>query len=925
MTPKKTFGTMVVLALVVALGLAVGVLPGAGLMSLRQIVLAQEVYTLVSIDVDNDANPRTAVPDPLTLMAGEQVRLNAVGTYTDGTTEYTEDLIPEVDVLYSVAPFSLGTIEANSSELRVRFTANPNIEDDPLEGTVTALSTRTEVSSDPLNITVNPFELTVDFVTPLDGSTLYIGASGTTDVPVRAESSAPWATARVDFFADDGDIGSDETEPYDTVVVLDSADFDPDADPPETVTFVAELFGLDDEVVPADTDTAVVSVVVEMLADADGNGVPDDPFAVDDGISYVTVGDVNVMVADITDVPIEVVTVDGIGIELPEDIYENILDEFGNPIDPALIGEVRLIVRTAPDILDILAAEPRGLPELAELIGNVLDIHMLVMLDGVETEVHDFDVPITISIPVSADFAQLWGADTEFDLELDPPTYDPVVAGRFGLVQPTIEAEGRVFEVEVYEFTTYVPVADPATPQIDTVEPNQGSELGNTPVKIIGDNFETNAGVTFGGVAATVTSVVDSIYIYALTPAHAVGVVDVTVTNPDTHLSNTLMGGYEYIPVITCDAPVIARVNPDWGWLDQNTNVTISGANFEDASVVQFGTIAASTFTISPDGTEIDVTVVPQAAGRVGISVTTPCGTGTLPDAFEFMSPDIVLSVADVVGMPGDEMPVVISLENVNAPVASSVTLSLLYDPAVLEPTSGQLAERGQAADDASKNVDVNVVNPGEVRVVISGGQGVIGDGEVAILNFTAAAGLVRQRSVLDLTNMSAADPAANPLVVGGYDGEAIIGSQPTIESVDGPRGQYRGWPGDEVVITGSGFDDSNSAEVYFGTVQANTITLTATSITVVVPDQIPPAVEGDQVDLSVLNPDENLRVVAANQFLYTQRGAPGGGGSAGGWGPCFVATATRSAPNSSRCTTRTARRSLTRPRRARRFARLCA
>jgi len=107
MTPKKTFAMTIVLALVVALGLAVGVLPGAGLMSLRQIVSAQQVYggNLVSIELDNDNNSMTPVPDTLELTAGERAWINALGTYDDGETEYLVQLLNGTATRMPIAQF----------------------------------------------------------------------------------------------------------------------------------------------------------------------------------------------------------------------------------------------------------------------------------------------------------------------------------------------------------------------------------------------------------------------------------------------------------------------------------------------------------------------------------------------------------------------------------------------------------------------------------------------------------------------------------------------------------------------------------------------------------------------------------------------------------------------------------------------------
>jgi hypothetical protein len=66
-------------------------------------------------------------------------------------------------------------------------------------------------------------------------------------------------------------------------------------------------------------------------------------------------------------------------------------------------------------------------------------------------------------------------------------------------------------------------------------------------VTINGTGFAAGATVTFGGTAATSVVVVNSTKITAVTPAHAVGAVNVVVTNTDTTTA-TSIGGYTYRP-----------------------------------------------------------------------------------------------------------------------------------------------------------------------------------------------------------------------------------------------------------------------------------------------------------------------------------------------------------------------------------------
>jgi len=85
----------------------------------------------------------------------------------------------------------------------------------------------------------------------------------------------------------------------------------------------------------------------------------------------------------------------------------------------------------------------------------------------------------------------------------------------------------------------------PSTPTIVSISPDEGSELGGTPVTITGTNFLGTTSVKFDGVNATSIVVVNDTTITCVTPAGTVGLVDVEVTNGAG--TATLTDGYEYL------------------------------------------------------------------------------------------------------------------------------------------------------------------------------------------------------------------------------------------------------------------------------------------------------------------------------------------------------------------------------------------
>ena len=78
-----------------------------------------------------------------------------------------------------------------------------------------------------------------------------------------------------------------------------------------------------------------------------------------------------------------------------------------------------------------------------------------------------------------------------------------------------------------------------------SVTPPSGTINGGTPVTLHGYGFEPGATVTFGGLPATDVVVVSSTTITAVTPAHAAGAVDVSVTQDSA--TSTLHDGYQYV------------------------------------------------------------------------------------------------------------------------------------------------------------------------------------------------------------------------------------------------------------------------------------------------------------------------------------------------------------------------------------------
>lgn len=92
-------------------------------------------------------------------------------------------------------------------------------------------------------------------------------------------------------------------------------------------------------------------------------------------------------------------------------------------------------------------------------------------------------------------------------------------------------------------------------------------------------------------------------------------------------------------------APSVAGVSPNRASLSGGSSVTISGANFEGVTDVDFGTTPASSFTV--DSSSSITAVAPAGTGVVDVTVTTPVATSAAgpPDRFTYVPPPSIKKI----------------------------------------------------------------------------------------------------------------------------------------------------------------------------------------------------------------------------------------------------------------------------------------
>ena len=194
---------------------------------------------------------------------------------------------------------------------------------------------------------------------------------------------------------------------------------------------------------------------------------------------------------------------------------------------------------------------------------------------------------------------------------------------------------------------TYVP-----PPTVSSVSPVFGSSAGATPVTISGSGFVKSATtVEIGGAAASSVEVRSATELTAVTPAHAVGPVEVVVS--DANGSSTGGPTYTYVP-----PPTVTSVNPVSGPITGATPVTIKGSGFADGAKVEIGGAASPVEVRS--ATELTTVTPAHAVGRVEVVVSDANGISTGGAGYTYLPPPTVSSVSPTFGSTAGATPVTI-------------------------------------------------------------------------------------------------------------------------------------------------------------------------------------------------------------------------------------------------------------------------
>jgi hypothetical protein len=217
----------------------------------------------------------------------------------------------------------------------------------------------------------------------------------------------------------------------------------------------------------------------------------------------------------------------------------------------------------------------------------------------------------------------------------------------------------------------------PTPLSVTRVSPNNGASAGATVVTISGTGFKAGATVTMNGVV-TNTLFVQPTAISVTTAAHAVGAVDVVVTNPDGQ-SASLTGGYTYVFV---PPPVLLSISPAVGSTEGGVMLEVLGTGFTNVTLTIGGVRAALTSSLS---TSLSTVAPPGAEGPADVVLTNADGqSSTLKNGFTYLPPSSFDFNGDWYGIIGQTHELSFTIRDntlVSASCAGSSNLVTAHEP----------------------------------------------------------------------------------------------------------------------------------------------------------------------------------------------------------------------------------------------------
>ncbi|MEK7689748.1 MAG: IPT/TIG domain-containing protein, partial [Bdellovibrionota bacterium] len=180
-----------------------------------------------------------------------------------------------------------------------------------------------------------------------------------------------------------------------------------------------------------------------------------------------------------------------------------------------------------------------------------------------------------------------------------------------------------------------------AAPTLTAPSPNYSAIEGGATITLTGTGFIDGVTVTIGGNACTSVTVSSETTLTCKSAAHAAGLVDIVLTNPDTQAATLASQFFFGLP------PTVTAVSPSAGALAGGGTLTLTGSNFITGATVSVGGISCTSPAIIST-TSMTCTLGAATAAVTGsVVVTNPdTQTSTLASAFSYRGPPTITSVS---------------------------------------------------------------------------------------------------------------------------------------------------------------------------------------------------------------------------------------------------------------------------------------
>jgi hypothetical protein len=424
-------------------------------------------------------------------------------------------------------------------------------------------------------------------------------------------------------------------------------------------------------------------------------------------------------------------------------------------------------------------------------------------------------------------------------------------------------------------------------PVVQSISLDHGTVSGGTWLTASGYNLDGTTGVSFGGTAGGFTNFT-SFGIYLVTPAHARGTVDMTVTTPFGTSAASPADRFTFL-----DVPTVTGVSPASGPSSGGTHVTITGTDFVNLVGVVFDQWGAASYTVDSPS-QISAVTGYNPAETADVRVMTQLGTSPVSPAakFTFLAAPSVYSLSPSVGSSSGGTAVTIAGANFTGvtgvsfggtaaasfSVTSSAQLQAVSPAHSAETVYVTITTQGGTNSDTTFNQFTFVPPPAVSGLSPSTGPAAGGTpvtltgtnltGATAVsFGGTAAPFTVNSATQITATSPARAPGAVHVTVTTPYGTSATGAADqftyvevPSVSGVSPASGTVAG--GASVTITGSGFTSATSVS-FGGTVATFTVNsgtqITATS----------PAHAAGTVHVTVSTPNGTSATGAQDQFTY--------------------------------------------------------